>query len=892
MENAQNLQISPITIAEEMKRSYLDYAMSVIVQRALPDVRDGLKPVHRRVLFAMRELGNDWNKAYKKSARVVGDVIGKYHPHGDSAVYNTMVRMAQDFSMRVPLVDGQGNFGSMDGDNPAAMRYTEARMAKVTTALMADLEKDTVDFRPNYDESLTEPTVLPARFPNLLVNGTAGIAVGMATNIPPHNLGEIIDATIHLVDNPDATVADLMTFVKGPDFPTGALMTGAKGMISAYETGRGSVMMRARTEVEKLRENREAIIITEMPYQVNKATLVEKIATLHREKLVEGISDLRDESSRGDVRVVIELKRDAMAEVVLNQLYRHTDMQTSFSFNMLAIDAGRPKLMGLKTILQAFLRHREEVITRRTKFELAKTRARAHILAGLATAVANIDEIIKLIRHAPDAAEAKAQLMAKPWAAAAVKPLIELLGETMGQGDQYRLTDAQAQAILDLRLQRLTGLERDKIDAEAESIKEGIRYLISILSSREVMLNIMKDEMRQVKDDFSTPRRTEIALFGADLNIEDLIKPEEMVVTISTDGWVKRQPLSDYRAQRRGGKGRSVTNMKDDEELETLFVTNTHRPLLFFTSTGQVHTRKVYELPVASAGARGKALVNFLNLAKDETVTRVLPVPSDKTSWTNMVALFATAKGIIRKTPLTAFNNVNVNGIKGISIDVGDRLVNVAITGESEGDVLMSSYEGKAVRFSVDSLRTIASRSAFGVRGMDLREGDSLVSMDVINDATPYVLTITENGFGKRTAAADFPAKSRGTLGVIAIQTTARNGNVVASLPVGEGDEVILVTNDGQVIRTRAADISVISRNTQGVTLFKVEGKTKVTSACVIPAAVLQQGDDEDTLNDTEEDNVVPFPASAPSDGENAGEDEDDTATPEASPSDDEPTAE
>jgi len=868
MENAQNLQITPITIADEMKRSYLDYAMSVIVQRALPDVRDGLKPVHRRVLFAMRELGNEWNKPYKKSARVVGDVIGKYHPHGDSAVYNTMVRMAQDFSMRVPLIDGQGNFGSMDGDNAAAMRYTEARMAKATTALMTDLEKDTVDFRPNYDESLEEPTVLPARFPNLLVNGTAGIAVGMATNIPPHNLGEVIDATVHLVDNPEASVADLMQFVKGPDFPTGALMTGMRGMVSAYESGRGTVMMRARTEVEKLRENREAIIITEVPYQVNKAALVEKIADLYREKLVEGISDLRDESSRGEVRVVIELKRDAMADVVLNQLYRHTDLQTSFSFNMLAIDGGRPKLMGLKGILQAFLKHREEVITRRTKFELAKTRARAHILAGLATAVANIDEVIKLIRNAPDGAEAKVQLMAKAWAAASVKPLIELLGEEM-DGDNYRLTDAQAQAILDLKLQRLTGLERDKIQDEAEQIKESIRYLISILASREVMLSILKDELKQVKEEFSTPRRTEVTLFGADLNMEDLIKPEEMVVTISTDGWVKRQPLSDYRAQRRGGKGKSVTNMKDDEELETLFVANTHRPLLFFTSTGQVHTRKVYELPLASAGARGKALVNFLSLEKDETVTRVLPVPSDKTTWSSLVALFATAKGIIRKTPLTAFNNVNSSGIKGISIDEGDSLVNVAITGENEGDVLLSSYEGKAVRFSVESLRTIASRAAYGVRGMELREGDYLVSMSVINAATPYVLTVTENGYGKRTAADDFPAKSRGTLGVIAIQTTERNGNVVASLPVGEGDEVILVTNDGQVIRTRSADISVIGRNTQGVTLFKVEGKTKVTSACVIPAAVLQQdGNAEEGEVPVEEgSNVVPFPAAVDADG-------------------------
>ncbi|HAG52255.1 MAG TPA: DNA gyrase subunit A [Alphaproteobacteria bacterium] len=840
----EDSSVEKIAIDQSMKDSYLKYAMSVIVSRALPDVRDGLKPVHRRVLFAMKMLGNEWNRPYKKSARIVGDVIGKYHPHGDTAVYDTMVRMAQDFSMRVPLVDGQGNFGSMDGDSPAAMRYTESRMQKVATALLTDLDKDTVDFRPNYDESELEPIVLPARYPNLLVNGSAGIAVGMATNIPPHNLGETVDAALHLVDNPEASTRDLMYYVKAPDFPTGALLLGADRLETIYETGRGSVLMRAATHFEETPEGRNAIIIDEMPYQVNKARLFERIAELVKDGVIEGISDLRDESDRHGVRGVIELKRDSLPEIVLNTLFKHTSLQTSFAFNMLAIDDGRPKRMGLKDILVAFLRHREEVITRRTKFDLRKARARAHILAGLATAVDNIDEIIKIVRNSPDSATAKASLLARTWHVGQVKTLIELLGEKIDADGNYKMSEIQAQAILEMRLHRLTGLERDKIQNEANEISDYIRTLVNILANRDVLLNILKEELVAVKEQFADPRKTVITEFGGDLSIEDLIKPEEMVVTISTDGYVKRQPLDSYRAQRRGGKGKSMANMKDKEQLETLFVANTHDPLLFFTTEGKVYQRKVYELPVGSSHARGKALINFLNIEKTERVMRVLPVPKDKESWTDYVALFATKFGIIRKTPLTAFNNVHVNGIKGCSLNEGDELLDVCVSLEGHGDIIMTTKDGSINRFALDSLRPIASRTALGVRGITLRDGDELVSMRVIQDNHPYILTITENGFGKRTNQDEFTAKSRGTKGVMAIKVSERNGKVIASLPVEEDDQIMVVTSDGQVIRTNVSDISVIGRSTQGVTIFKTEKKSKALNCISIPASLFAEDEE------------------------------------------------
>lgn len=834
--------VSNITIEEEMKRSYLDYAMSVIVSRALPDVRDGLKPVHRRVLYAMRVLGNEYNRPYKKSARVVGDVIGKYHPHGDSAVYHTIVRMAQDFSMRLELVDGQGNFGSMDGDPPAAMRYTEVRMAKAASFMLHDLDKDTVDFRPNYDGEDKEPTVLPTRIPNLLINGSSGIAVGMATNIPPHNLGEIVDATMGLIDDPEMDDETLLEHIKGPDFPTGGIVMGRRGIRSALLHGRGSVTVRGRTNFEES-DKRRAIIITEIPYQVNKAKLVERIAELVREKIISGISDLRDESDRTGVRVVIELKRDADKDVLLNQLFQHTPLQSSFSYNMLSLDHGRPKLMGAKQILRCFIDHREEVITRRTKYELNKARSRAHVLVGLAIAVANIDEVIALIRNSPNPQEAKDGLMTRDWPAKNVKPLIELLGEPY-DGDTYRMSEAQAQAILELRLHRLTGLEREKINAEAEEISGHIKYLVDILSNRDVMMNLMKEELQEVRDQFDNERRSDIESSAAEFNLEDFITPEEMVVTISDGGYAKRQPLADYRAQRRGGKGRSVSKMKDDEQLETLFVANTHDPLLLFTSNGKVFKMKVFEIPQASQGSRGKAFINLVNLEKEERVMRVLPCPQTTEDWEKMVALFATKQGIIRKTPLMAFANVHSGGINGINLQDNDELISVSIAPENTGDILISTRNGQAVRFPVEDLRPIKSRTAYGVKGVSLRDKDELVSMQVVTEDDPLILTVTENGYGKCTRQDEFPRRSRGTYGVIAIKTTERNGQVVASMPVDEEDHMIFVTSDGQVIRTRVEDISVISRNTQGVRLFKV-GKNTVASAVRIPAAVLAESEEQ-----------------------------------------------
>ena len=649
----------------------------------------------------------------------------------------------------------------------------------------------------------------------------------MATNIPPHNLGETIDASLHLINNPEATTLDLMHFVKAPDFPTGALILGADRLETIYETGRGSILMRAATHFEETPEGRNAIIIDEMPYQVNKAKLIERIAELVKNADIEGISDLRDESDRHGVRGVIEIKRDALPEVVLNQLFKHTSLQTSFAFNMLAIENGKPRRMGLKDILSAFLKHREEVITRRTKFDLRKARTRAHLLAGLATAVDNIDEIIQIIRNAPDSTTAKENILARVWNVGQVKVLIELLGERLTESGTYRMTEAQTQAILEMRLHRLTGLEREKIQNEAQEIAEHIKYLVSILANRDILLGILKEELIAVKEQFSTPRRSIITEYGGDLSIEDLIKPEEMVVTISTDGYVKRQPLDSYRAQRRGGKGKSMTNMKNDEQLETLFVANTHEPLLFFTTEGKVYQRKVYELPIGSSHARGKALINFLNIEKSEKVMRVLPVPKDKDTWKEYVAMFATRFGVIRKTPLTAFNNVHVNGIKGCSLNDGDTLLEVCVTLENQGDIIMTTRKGSINRFQVADLRPIASRTATGVKGITLREGDELASMRIIRAEHPYVLTITENGFGKRTSQAEFPTKSRGTKGVIAIRVNERNGKVIASLPVEEDDQIMVVTSDGQVIRTNVSDVSVIGRSTQGVTIFKTAKKRK-----------------------------------------------------------------
>ncbi|MDD9911917.1 MAG: DNA gyrase subunit A [Alphaproteobacteria bacterium] len=842
-----NSTIEPISIKTEMEKSYLDYAMSVIISRALPDVRDGLKPVHRRILYAQYELHNDWNKKYLKSARIVGETMGKYHPHGDGAIYDALVRMAQDFSLRLPLEDGQGNFGSMDGDKAAAMRYTEVRMAKPATAMLADIDKDTVDFRPNYDGHDMEPSVLPARFPNVLVNGSAGIAVGMATNIPPHNLGEVIDASVHLVDNPDMGQETVNEFIKGPDFPTGGKIMGRTGIVKGNATGRGSVTIRGTHTVEKIREGKEAIIVTEVPYQVNKAKLVERIAELVREKIVDDISDLRDESDRDGVRVVIELKRGSNAEVVLNQLYKHTPLQTSFGYNMLALDNNRPRLMGVKDVLQCFLKHREDVITRRTRFELGKARDRAHLLIGLATAVANIDEIIRIIRNAPDPQTAKKQLMENPWPAESVRPLVELLGDVMGANGTYSLSPRQAQAILDLRLHRLTGLERDKINEEAEEIQAVIQRLIDILSNRPVMLKVLKDELLEVKDQFATPRKTEIMEASADVELEDLITPEDMVVTISSDGYVKRQPMAAYRAQRRGGKGRSVTNLRDDEEMANLFVANTHDLVLFFSSIGKVYKMKVYELPQAGTQSRGKAFVNLLPLDKNESVTNVVPIPADQNEWGEKAIIFATRYGMIRRTPLTAFANVRASGINGMGLNDGDELVDAKLCqNPTEADVLMSSANGQAVRFNIDAnLRPMASRTAKGVKGMNLKNKDHIMSMRVLEgEKIEHILSVTEKGYGKLTPVDDYPTKGRGTMGVISIKTTARNGDVIAVIPVNAEDQVMIATSDGQIIRTKVEGISVMGRNTQGVKLFDVGQKNKVSLVSRIPAEMLEEKGD------------------------------------------------
>jgi DNA gyrase subunit A len=871
----------PISIEEEMKRSYLDYAMSVIVSRALPDVRDGLKPVHRRILHAMNEGGYTADKPYRKSARVVGDVMGKYHPHGDSAIYDAMVRMAQDFSMRLPLLDGQGNYGSMDGDPPAAMRYTEVRMAASAHALLADLDKDTVDFQANYDESSFEPTVLPAEYPNLLVNGASGIAVGMATNIPPHNLGEVIDACLAYIDNPAIDIAGLMEHVEGPDFPTGGLILGRSGIRQAYHTGRGSVIVRARATIEEIRKDREAIIVTEIPYQVNKSRMMERIAELVHEKKIEGISDLRDESDRDGVRVVVELKRDAIGEVVLNQLYRFSSLQTSFGVNMLALSGGKPGIMNLKEVIAAFIAFRQEVITRRTVYLLGKARDRAHMLVGLAIAVANIDPMIALIRKAKDPASAREELTARMWPAKDARPLIELIADprqTVDEEGNCRLTDEQAKAILELRLQRLTAMERDKLGEELHAIVDDIKRYIEILHDPETLRGVLREGLKKARDDFADDRRTALVEQEFEHDVEDLIQREEMVVTLSHGGYIKRVPLSTYRAQRRGGKGRAGMRVRDEDFVDRVFVLNTHTPVLFFSSAGKVYKLKVYRLPLAEPQARGKALINLLPLAEGETISTLLPMPEDEESWADSQLMFATVSANVRRNSADDFRSVMANGKIAMKLDEGDAIVGVKFCGEDD-DVLLAASGGKCIRFPVPEVRLFKGRSSQGVRGMNLDTGDKLISMtilhhtgvtpeerdgyfgrkreDAIPDLTPerratlgvdeqFLLTVRDDGYGKRTSAHDYRVTRRGGKGVINIDV-GKSGKVVAALPVANEDEIMLVTDGGQLIRCAVHDIRKVGRATRGVRIFRLAEDRRVVSV-----AHLGEGANDDAEADGE----------------------------------------
>ena len=876
--------IKPVSILDEMKRSYLDYAMSVIVSRALPDVRDGLKPVHRRILYGMSELNFTPDRPYNKSARTVGDVIGKYHPHGDLAVYDALVRMAQDFSMRAPLIDGQGNFGSIDNDPPAAMRYTESRLQKLAMAMLEDLDKDTVDFRPNYDEKETEPTVLPARFPNLLVNGAGGIAVGMATNIPPHNLGEAIDAALALMDKPDMSVEELMEIIPGPDFPTGALIVGRSGIRSAYTTGRGSIILRAKTHIETLRKEREAIIVTEVPYQVNKAAMVERIAELVREKRVEGISDMRDESDRDGIRVVIEIKRDAVADVVLNQLWRFSSMQTSFGCNMIALNGGKPEMMTLRDMLAAFLEFRETVVTRRTKYLLNKARDTAHVQVGLAIAVANIDEVIRLIRTSPDQGAAREALMARDWPAKDMAPLVALIADprhVLQADGSIRLSETQARAILELRLARLTALGREEIAEALNKLAVEIADYLEILSSRARVQQIIRDEMIAVRNAFADKRRSEIVESEADMDDEDLIQREDMVVLVSHAGYIKRVPLSTYRAQRRGGKGRSGMATREEDFVARLFVASTHAPVLYFSSKGQVYKEKVWRLPLAAPQARGKALVNMLPLEQGERITTIMPLPEDETSWETLDVMFATTRGTVRRNKLSDFAQVNRAGKIAMKLDEGEGIVDVAVCSEKH-DVLLTTAQGQCIRFAVDEVRVFKGRDSMGVRGVALAEGDSVISLAILrqfdasaeeragylkmsramrgeaaNDspsgespsgesptgeaeaeegvtgsalpqanyeamsaAEQFVLTISQNGYGKRTSSFEYRSTGRGGKGIVAMAVNARNGKLVASFPVENDDEVMLVTDGGQLIRCPVEGIRLVGRGSQGVIVF------------------------------------------------------------------------
>ena len=877
--------VSPVSIEEEMRRSYLDYAMSVIVSRAIPDARDGLKPVHRRILYAMSELGLVHNKKFMKCARVVGEVMGKFHPHGNLAIYDALVRMAQDWSMGGMLVDGQGNFGSVDGDPPAADRYTECRLAKVSETMLADLGKDTVAFQPNYDGSLREPTVLPATFPNLLVNGAGGIAVGMATNIPPHNLGEVIDATVEMIDNPEITDSELFDIVPGPDFPTGGIILGHAGSKAALLLGRGSVIMRGRATIEEIRKDRLAIIVTEIPFQVNKALMVERIAGLVREKKIEGIADIRDESNRLGIRVVIELRRDAAADVVLNQLYRHSSLQSTFSVNMLALNGGRPQQLTLRDVLSAFIDFREEVVARRTKHELVKARDRAHVLVGLAIAVANIDEIVALIRKAPDPAAAKEQLMARDWPAKDLAPLVLLVADPrhmMTEGNTLRLSDEQAKAILDLRLQRLTALGRDEIGDELKGLAASIADYLDILRRRERVLTIIKDELAAVKKEFATPRKTEIVDAEGEVEDEDLIAQEDMVVTVTHSGYVKRTALSTYRAQKRGGRGRAGMRPKEEDFVAQLFIGNTHTPLLFFTSTGMAYKMKLWRIPEGAPQSRGKAFVNLLPLAQDERVTTILPLPEDEDSWDNLHIMFATKSGTIRRNKLSDFQRVNRTGKIAMKLEeAGDAIIGVHIC-RPDDDVLLTTAEGMCIRFPVEDVRVFAGRTSAGVRGIRLDKDDAVISMailrhidtdseearaylrhaaamrraigeeagveDEVEDAgeaavaisqerladlgaaEQFILTVTENGYGKRSSSYEYRTSGRGGKGIIAIITSKRNGRVVASFPVEDSDQIMLVTDGGQLIRTPVDGIRVAGRNTQGVTIFRTREDEKVVS--------------------------------------------------------------
>ncbi|AGH98356.1 DNA gyrase subunit A [Micavibrio aeruginosavorus] len=880
-----------VSLEDEMKKSYLDYAMSVIVSRALPDVRDGLKPVHRRIFFAMKEGGYTSDKSYKKSARIVGDVMGKYHPHGDSAIYEAMVRMAQDFSLRLPLIDGQGNFGSMDGDPAAAMRYTEARLAKPAEALLDDIDKDTVEFRPNYDESTLEPTVLPARVPNLLVNGAGGIAVGMATNIPPHNLGEVIDACCAYVENPDVTTEDLMAHIHGPDFPTGAQILGRMGIKSAYMTGNGSIMMRAKCSIEDMRDKREAIIVHEVPYQVNKGRLLERLGEVGREKIVEDMAEIRDESDRDGVRIVIELKKNAIADVVLNQLYKHTQLQTSFPCNMVALNHGRPQTLLLRDFISAFVKFREEVITRRTIYELGKARDRAHVLAGLAVAVANIDEIIAVIRNAPNPAEAKEKLLSKRWPAGDVAPLIALIDDPeylVDGAGTYQMSEVQAKAILDLRLHRLTGLERDKIGDELKEITDAIAEYLAILGSREKLLAVLTNELIEVKTKFGTPRRTEIVNAEFEEDIEDLIQREEMVVTITNSGYAKRVPLDTYRAQRRGGKGRSGTGLKDEDFVTDLFVASTHTPLLCFTSRGIVHKLKVWQLPLGTPQARGKALINMLPLEEGENISVIMRLPEDEEIWDTMDIIFATSKGNVRRNKLSDFRSIRSNGLIAMKLEEeGEKLISVKIAREDD-DILLATRLGKAIRFPVDDVRVFSGRTSTGVRGVKLaKDDDEVISMSILthveataDERTAYLkmanklrgadeegvefeggdidlsearfkelqekeqflLTVTAKGFGKRTSAYEYRLSGRGGQGVTNMSLTAKNGGeMIATFPVTDEHEVMLVSDAGQLIRMPVHDVRFTGRSAQGVTLFKVSEGEKVVSVAWL---IREEGDD------------------------------------------------
>ncbi|MEX2128044.1 MAG: DNA gyrase subunit A [Xanthobacteraceae bacterium] len=872
--------VRPVSITDELKRSYLDYAMSVIVARALPDARDGLKPVHRRILYSMHENGYEWNKPYRKSARVVGDVIGKYHPHGDQSIYDALVRMAQEFSMRLPLVDGQGNFGSVDGDPPAAMRYTEVRLAKVANALLEDLDKDTVAFQENYDNTEREPTVLPARFPNLLVNGASGIAVGMATNIPPHNLGEIIDACVALIDKPDVTLDEMVALVPGPDFPTGGIILGKAGIRAAYLTGRGSIVARGRVSQESLTRDREAIIITEIPYQVNKTTMIEKIAELVRDKKIEGIGEIRDESDRDGMRVVLELKREAMGDVVLNQLYRFTPLQTAFPANMVALTGGRPEVMNLLDLIAAFVAFREEVIGRRTKYLLRKARDRAHILVGLAIAVANIDEVIKLIRAAKDANAARDALMGRDWPAKDMRPLVELIDDPrhrITDKGTYRLSEEQARAILDLRLQRLTALGRDEISAELDGLGREIADYLEILKSRARIRTIAKDELLAIKDEFGTPRRTEIAAAEAEVDEEDLIHREDMVVTVSHAGYVKRVPLSAYRAQRRGGKGRSGMQTREEDFVTRLFVASTHDEVLFFSSKGRAYTMKVWRLPLAAPQARGKAFVNLLPIEPDERITSIITLPESAAAREKMNIMFATTSGNVRRNALSDFVEIRRSGIIAMKLDAGEAIADVAVCTDSD-DVLLSSAAGQCIRFPVSDVRVFKGRSSDGVRGIRLEKGDRLISMAIIRHvvatseervaylrlanavrrgdepeetddeekvaaidlpqqryvemgaAEQFILTLTERGYGKRTSSYEYRITGRGGKGIVAMKVNKRNGSVVNSFPVEETDQIMLVTNAGKLIRTPVNGIRIAGRATQGVIVFDTADDEKVVS--------------------------------------------------------------